>query len=151
MSRTALGVLALVGLVASLALPAGSAPVQAAEAAKSSFTQREREVMRQSHLPRWLKPVMLRACKHNNDPIAWVASPGLYQLLSHESSFRPRAQNPSSSAYGLFQFLNSTWAGVGGHKTSDPYLQCVYGLRYVKNRYRSPDGAWAFWRTHHWY
>jgi hypothetical protein len=72
-------------------------------------------------------------------------------IISHESGWRPTAQNPTSSAYGLFQFLNGTWAGVGGRKTSDPYLQSVYGLRYIRNRYRTPLGAQAFWQAHGWY
>jgi Transglycosylase SLT domain len=78
----------------------------------------------------------------------WAA---LSQLISHESGWRPTAQNPTSTAYGLFQFLNSTWAGVGGHKTSDPGLQTLYGLRYIAGRYSSPVGAWNFWQGHHWY
>ncbi|QAX94631.1 tape measure protein [Gordonia phage Harambe] len=71
----------------------------------------------------------------------------LNQLIGHESSWNPNAQNPSSTAYGLFQFLDSTWATVGGTKTSDPYLQAVYGARYIKNRYGSPSAAWAFWQN----
>jgi hypothetical protein len=75
--------------------------------------------------------------------LAWV--------INHESGFNPNAQNPTSTAYGLFQFLNGTWGGVGGHKTSDPYLQSVYGLRYISSRYGTPLGAQAFWQAHHWY
>ena len=72
-------------------------------------------------------------------------------LLTRESSWNPRAQNPSSTAYGLFQFLNSTWATVGGRKTSDPKLQLDYGLRYIQQRYGDVRGARAFWNKHHWY
>jgi len=72
-------------------------------------------------------------------------------IISHESGFNPYAQNPTSTAYGLFQFLNSTWAGVGGHKTSDPVLQAQYGLRYIHGRYGDPIGAQRFWAANHWY
>jgi hypothetical protein len=77
----------------------------------------------------------------------------LSALIQHESSWNPNAQNPSSTAYGLFQFLNSTWAGVGGHKTSDPGLQADYGLKYIAQRYKTPSQAWDFWNSHtpHWY
>jgi len=75
----------------------------------------------------------------------------LAQLISHESGWRPTAQNPTSTAYGLFQFLNSTWAGTGIRKTSDPGLQTVAGLRYIASRYGTPAGAWSFWQRHHWY
>ena len=102
-------------------------------------------------LPRWLRPVMLRACRTAHVPTSWVSSRGLYEILLHESSFNPHAKNPSSTAYGLFQFLDSTWSGVGGHRTSDAYLQCVYGLRYMRQRYHNPTQAWAFWAQHHWY
>ena len=82
----------------------------------------------------------------------WLGQMGsLNALVGHESGFNPNAQNPTSTAYGLFQFLNSTWAGVGGTKTSNPALQILYGLRYIKNSYRDPNGAWAFWQSHHWY
>jgi len=77
----------------------------------------------------------------------------LYQLVMHESGFRNTAANPSSSAYGLFQFLNGTWGGVGGHKTSDPWLQALYGMRYIKGSYGNPLRAWSKWqsRSPHWY
>lgn len=78
----------------------------------------------------------------------WAA---LAQLISHESGFNPTAQNPTSTAYGLFQFLDSTWAGTGIAKTSDPYAQTIAGLRYISSRYGSPVGAWNFWQAHNWY
>jgi TP901 family phage tail tape measure protein len=80
----------------------------------------------------------------------WAA---LYQLVMHESGFRSNAQNPTSTAYGLFQFLNSTWGSVGGHKTSDPTLQTIYGLKYIQRNYGDPINAWRSWqsRSPHWY
>jgi len=77
----------------------------------------------------------------------------LYQLVQHESGFNPNAQNPTSSAYGLFQFLNSTWGSVGASKTSDPWGQTTAGLRYIANAYGSPQAAWSAWlsRSPHWY
>jgi murein DD-endopeptidase MepM/ murein hydrolase activator NlpD len=77
----------------------------------------------------------------------------LYALLMGESAFNNNAQNPTSSAYGLFQFLDSTWGGVGGHKTSDPRLQTQYGLDYIAKSYGNPGNAYAKWkgRSPHWY
>lgn len=74
----------------------------------------------------------------------------LYALIQKESSWNPNAQNPHSTAYGLFQFLDSTWRGYGP-KTSNPTLQAQYGLRYIRDRYRDPIGAWNFHRSHNWY
>jgi tape measure domain-containing protein len=77
----------------------------------------------------------------------------LSRLLMGESGFNPNAQNPTSTAYGLFQFLNSTWAAMGARKTSDPAGQTVAGLRYIARVYGSPIRALAAWmsRTPHWY
>jgi hypothetical protein len=84
----------------------------------------------------------------------WASGPqwdALSWLISHESGWRPTAQNPTSTAYGLFQFLNSTWGSVGGSKTGNPGLQATYGARYIRSRYGTPTGAKAFWQAHHWY
>lgn len=82
----------------------------------------------------------------------WAGSQwdALNWLVAHESSWNPNAQNPTSSAYGLFQFLDGTWKGFGP-KTSDPAKQAQYGLEYIKSRYGSPEKAKAFWEGHHWY
>jgi murein DD-endopeptidase MepM/ murein hydrolase activator NlpD len=77
----------------------------------------------------------------------------LYQLVMHESGFKNTAQNPSSSAYGLFQFLTGTWSGYGVKKTSDPAGQTKAGLAYIADRYGNPASAWSKWqaRSPHWY
>jgi SLT domain-containing protein len=62
-----------------------------------------------------------------------------------------KAQNPTSTAYGLFQFLNGTWGTVGGSKTSDPKKQLEYGLKYIQQRYGDVRGARSFWERNHWY
>jgi hypothetical protein len=71
-------------------------------------------------------------------------------LVNKESSWNPNAQNPTSSAYGLFQFLDGTWKGYGP-KTSDPRLQAEYGLEYIKDRYGNPQAAKNFHEGHNWY
>jgi hypothetical protein len=75
----------------------------------------------------------------------------LNQLWQKESGWNPKAQNPSSTAYGIPQFLNSTWASTGIAKTSDPYRQIDAGLVYIQKRYGTPCKAWAFWQSHKWY
>ena len=72
-------------------------------------------------------------------------------IVQRESNWNPRAKNPRSSAYGLFQFLNGTWKGVGTKKTSDPAGQIAAGLKYIGQRYKSPLGAKAFWQKNRWY
>lgn len=78
----------------------------------------------------------------------WAAA---QQIIMMESGFNNTAQNPTSSAYGIFQFLDSTWGGYGVAKTSDPMLQSEAGARYIKARYGDPIGALAHERAFHWY
>lgn len=75
----------------------------------------------------------------------------LVKLINAESSFNPLAQNPTSTAFGLYQFLDGTWGTVGGHKTADPLLQSIYGDRYIRRAYGDPLRAWAFHLSHGWY
>ncbi|WP_328449115.1 hypothetical protein [Amycolatopsis sp. NBC_00438] len=75
-------------------------------------------------------------------------------LIMGESGYQNAVKNKVSTAYGMFQFLDSTWGGYGIPKTSDPYLQSVAGGRYIKARYHnSPIEAYSKWlsRTPHWY
>jgi hypothetical protein len=78
----------------------------------------------------------------------WTA---LDKLIQKESSWNPNAQNPNSTAYGLFQFLNSTWASTGIAKTSNPSQQAEAGMRYIQSRYGTPTGAVAFHARNNWY
>ena len=75
----------------------------------------------------------------------------LESLWGKESGWNPNAQNPTSSAYGIAQFLDSTWAGhrVGRPRTG--YRQIDAGLIYINNRYGSPCGAWSHSQANNWY
>lgn len=63
-----------------------------------------------------------------------------------ESGWDPNAKNRHSTAYGIGQLLDRTWAGTGIQKTSDPYRQIDAALVYIRNRYGSPSAALAFHR-----
>lgn len=75
----------------------------------------------------------------------------LNDVVMAESGWDNNAQNPNSTAYGIGQFLNTTWATVGGTKTSNPQAQIQYLLKYIKQRYGSPVAAWNFHLAHGWY
>lgn len=85
--------------------------------------------------------------------------PALVKLWNKESgdpsatdvTWNPLAQNPNSSAFGIAQFLDGTWGGVGGTKTADPYRQIDYGAEYIAKRFGSPSRALMFHNTHGWY
>lgn len=72
-------------------------------------------------------------------------------LIQKESKWIPDAQNPHSTAYGLGQFLNSTWKIVGCEKTSDPKVQLDCTIKYVEQRYKTPQKAIEFHKANNWY
>jgi hypothetical protein len=73
----------------------------------------------------------------------------LEKLVQGESGWNPRADNPTSSAAGLFQKLTRL------HGPLEPTVegQARWGLNYIKSAYGSPSRAWAKWlsRSPHWY
>lgn len=69
--------------------------------------------------------------------------PCLNRLWTRESHWNPNSQNRNSTAYGIPQFLNSTWRDIGFRKTSNPFVQIRAGLKYIKQRYGTPCRAWA--------
>ena len=77
--------------------------------------------------------------------------PALLELVQKESSFQNNVKNKRSTAYGLFQFLDSTWENYGYEKTSDPITQTEAGVAYIKSRYGSPSNALEFHRQNGWY
>ncbi len=72
------------------------------------------------------------------------------KLWNKESNWDTNAKNPTSTAYGIAQFLDGTW-GAYGPKTSDPSLQIKYGIEYIHDRYGSPVMAWAHEQANNWY
>jgi SLT domain-containing protein len=75
------------------------------------------------------------------------------ELVARESSFNPDAKNAKSTASGLFQFLDGTrkdygWSGVDW---SDPTHQSKAGLKYIKDRYGTPEKALQFWDKNKWF
>jgi hypothetical protein len=81
----------------------------------------------------------------------------LYKLIDSESSWRPRAENPSTTASGLFQFVDGTWAaykrGSSASHASNASIaaQARAGMAYIKSRYGGPIGAWRFKQRNNWY
>ncbi|MFC9327629.1 transglycosylase SLT domain-containing protein [Kitasatospora sp. NPDC057015] len=74
------------------------------------------------------------------------------QIVAHESSWNVTATNASSGAYGLVQALpGSKMASAGADWKTNPATQIKWGLNYMNERYGSPNAAWSFWQTHHWY
>jgi len=68
----------------------------------------------------------------------------LNKLWGKESGWDHKANNPTSSAYGVAQVLNTS------PDTPAP-LQVAKGLEYIVHRYDLPSVAWAHWRKNGWY
>jgi hypothetical protein len=78
--------------------------------------------------------------------------PCLERMWTKESGWNPRSENKSSGAYGIPQALPaSKMATYGADYRTNPVPQIKWGLNYIKNRYKTPCGAWSFWQAHHWY
>jgi hypothetical protein len=76
----------------------------------------------------------------------------LNPLWNRESHWNPAAKNPSSTAYGIAQLLDSTWHYTGVARTSDGFRQVDAGLIYLKRAYPGgPCGAWAHEKSVGWY
>jgi hypothetical protein len=82
---------------------------------------------------KWLNPKREFAC--------------LDRLWHKESGWRSNAANPKSSAFGIPQFLDSTWLNYKYPlRPKDPQVQIDAGLRYIYKRYGTPCKAWEFWK-----
>ena len=76
----------------------------------------------------------------------------LESLWTKESGWNPRADNPTSSAYGIPQALpGSKMSSAGADWATNPATQIRWGLGYIKDRYGSPCGAWGHSESHNWY
>jgi len=75
----------------------------------------------------------------------------LNKLWHQESRWNPNALNRSSGAYGIAQFMPTTWGNYKVKKTKDPMKQIRYGLRYIKMRYGSSCKAWSHEQRFGWY
>lgn len=65
-------------------------------------------------------------------------------IVWRESSGSIHAASRSSTSKGLFGLLSRTYKGVGVTYSKDPVRQCEAGLRYILNRYKTPQRALAF-------
>jgi hypothetical protein len=78
--------------------------------------------------------------------------PCLVNIWNKESHWNTTSKNASSGAYGIPQALPaSKMAPYGSDYLTNPVPQIKWGLDYIKGRYKTPCGAWAFWQAHSWY
>jgi hypothetical protein len=78
----------------------------------------------------------------------------LISLWNGESGWNPRANNPSSGAYGIPQSLPADkMASAGADWRTNAATQINWGLSYIKSVYGTPSNAFSQWnaRSPHWY
>lgn len=72
-------------------------------------------------------------------------------LITRESNWNPNAQNKTSTAFGVGQFLNSTWKIVGCEKTAEINKQIICTADYVEKIYETPEKAILHHNQANWY
>lgn len=76
--------------------------------------------------------------------------PALRDLWDRQSGWRRNATNPLSGAYGIPQALpGNKMRSAGADWMTNSATQVKWGLGYIKNRYRTPNNAWAKWNARH--
>lgn len=77
----------------------------------------------------------------------------LLWIFKKESHLNPNAKNPTSTAKGIGQLLDSTYKNIGLKHSADPIAQVVASIAYISRHYGS-DGACAakaFWQKNSYY
>ncbi|MEV6969662.1 lytic transglycosylase domain-containing protein [Hamadaea sp. NPDC051192] len=78
--------------------------------------------------------------------------PCLDKLWTRESHWNYKSYNSSSGAYGIPQAVpGSKMATVAADWKTNPATQIIWGLGYIKNRYKTPCGAWQHSEDKGWY
>lgn len=75
----------------------------------------------------------------------------LTKLIGKESAWIPSAKNPTSSASGIGQMLDSTYKGLGMKKSNAGVVQLVATLSYISRRHVNPCNAWKHFQDKGWY
>lgn len=76
----------------------------------------------------------------------------LVKLWERESGWNPNSHNSSSGAHGIPQALPaSKMASEGADYYTNGYTQIRWGLKYIQQRYGSPNKAWNHFQQKGWY
>ena len=106
-----------------------AAPAAKTESAGDTSVGKSENINSTPNVEGGIRGVVTEAAKRYGLP------PELLQRISgSESGHNPRAKNTASSAEGLFQFIPSTWAGMGGKpgEQSDPVKNADLGGKFIR-------------------
>lgn len=113
----------------------------------SSIQRTSQPVQPKSNLQAYAKSYMLSTYGWGDDQFT-----SLVNLWNRESGWNPNAHNKSSGAHGIPQALPaSKMASFGADYYTNGETQIRWGLSYIKNRYGTPNQAWAWFQSHNWY
>lgn len=73
------------------------------------------------------------------------------QLIGKESAWNPKAENPTSTASGIGQMLDTTYSSLGMKKSNAGVAQLLATLSYISRRHVTPCGAWEHFKNKGWY
>jgi hypothetical protein len=104
-----------------------------------------------SIIPPQSDAALQQAMKLEGVPQSWQS--GLRFIMAQESGGQVGAKNPVHSARGLFQLTaaNAHLNPNGARSFGNAVEEAQGGIRYIQQRYGTPDNAVAFWQQHHWY
>lgn len=104
-------------------------------------------------LPAAVSGPVIEAAKKLLAAMGWASQfPAFNSLVMAESGWRWNATNPSSGAYGIPQALPpGKMASAGADWRTNPDTQLRWMMGYIRDRYGSPDNAWAHEQAFHWY
>lgn len=75
----------------------------------------------------------------------------LAKLLGKESAWKASAKNPTSSAKGIGQLLDSTYRNLGMKHSEASVAQLVATLAYIHRRHVTACNAWQFFKVKNYY
>lgn len=75
----------------------------------------------------------------------------LAKLLGKESAWKASAKNPTSSAKGIGQLLDSTYRNLGMKHSQASVPQLVATLAYIHRRHVTACNAWQFFKENSYY
>jgi len=161
---SALAVAALIAVMAApSALAGASAPAARSSATTAMGSAGSMQVLRQVRVATVLVPA--RSMQSNQQAPQQIARKMLRSfgwtrrqfkyldlLWEAESSWNVSAENPSTGAFGIPQAVpGAKMSAAGPDWQTDAATQIRWGLRYIRDTYGSPCGAWAHEEATGWY
>jgi len=129
-------------LMVAVSITSGLAFSNATHKVKVVIVQAQPVLNDQQKVEQFVHELMV---KRQADCLLWV--------FNKESHLNPKAKNPTSTAKGVGQLLESTYRNIGLKHSADPLAQVVASIAYISRHYGS-DGACAaksFWQKNSYY